>query len=387
MDKNQSFDTNNTNFWNDTAGRGNYWSDWTVPDENEDGIVDMPCNISGSGYAKDFFPLVHPTYYKPVPRGFITGTIISNCNGNPVAGALVMAIGRDDAAFTDYSGRYNLSLPVGTYVLTISAAGYNSHHQRNVAVTKDNGTIVDCTLIGYCGKLRGRVIDTDTGLGVAGAIVTAEGWLLPSFADDSGAYAFETINTGTYSVSISADGYLPSSEAVVVFRGRCSCRDFRLSPEASLTGTVIDNRTGKAILGAQIKIGKLSISGDSCGGYNISGMPAGICHVLAGADGYGGIELCIALMRGENHLNIRLNAAGQGSESAGGVSLAGVGAAVLNTAITAMVCFRVMERRRAASGGDAGQAKRTWRLYKGKAKKPMPPIQARGYGLHVSRHA
>jgi parallel beta-helix repeat protein len=51
----QAYDDTGTSFWNGTA-KGNYWSDWTSPDVNADGIVDAPYSIGGSS-AKDNFPL------------------------------------------------------------------------------------------------------------------------------------------------------------------------------------------------------------------------------------------------------------------------------------------------------------------------------------------
>lgn len=54
--------TSGTNFWNTSStpyGYGNYWSDWTTPDTNGDGIVDSPYILGGAG-AKDYYPLVDP---------------------------------------------------------------------------------------------------------------------------------------------------------------------------------------------------------------------------------------------------------------------------------------------------------------------------------------
>ena len=64
--------TSNKNRWNH-SGIGNYWSDWTTPDQDTDGIVDFPYNISGTAGAKDYFPLADPwipTFNPP----FITTT-------------------------------------------------------------------------------------------------------------------------------------------------------------------------------------------------------------------------------------------------------------------------------------------------------------------------
>ncbi|UCH89284.1 MAG: Ig-like domain-containing protein, partial [Thermoplasmata archaeon] len=53
----QSYDSG-TNEWYDKDVGGNYWSDWTAPDVNQDGIVDNPYEIGGSSSARDYFPFV-----------------------------------------------------------------------------------------------------------------------------------------------------------------------------------------------------------------------------------------------------------------------------------------------------------------------------------------
>jgi parallel beta-helix repeat protein len=44
------------NLWNSMDGYGNYWSDWTTPDNDSNGIVDLPYEIDGSAGAKDNYP-------------------------------------------------------------------------------------------------------------------------------------------------------------------------------------------------------------------------------------------------------------------------------------------------------------------------------------------
>jgi len=52
----QAYDDGTNNWWNSTEGYGNFWSDWTTPDNDFNGIVDIPYNISGSSGAKDYYP-------------------------------------------------------------------------------------------------------------------------------------------------------------------------------------------------------------------------------------------------------------------------------------------------------------------------------------------
>lgn len=63
----QAFDEGLGNWWNSTDGYGNYYSDWTSPDSNSDGIVDDPYLLDGGADAKDPFPLA-TTPSEPIPE-------------------------------------------------------------------------------------------------------------------------------------------------------------------------------------------------------------------------------------------------------------------------------------------------------------------------------
>jgi parallel beta-helix repeat protein len=52
----QAIDNGQGNTW-DNGEIGNYWSDWQGPDEDGDGIVDLPYEIGGIGEAIDNFPV------------------------------------------------------------------------------------------------------------------------------------------------------------------------------------------------------------------------------------------------------------------------------------------------------------------------------------------
>lgn len=55
----QAFDANTNNIWYN-VGLGNYWSDWTTPDNDSDGIVDSPYGLDGNTSEADAYPLVSP---------------------------------------------------------------------------------------------------------------------------------------------------------------------------------------------------------------------------------------------------------------------------------------------------------------------------------------
>ena len=63
----QVSDNGSNNDWDDSA-IGNFWSDWTTPDSNSDGIVDNPYNVAGTASSKDNYPTTtrHTTHsYTP----------------------------------------------------------------------------------------------------------------------------------------------------------------------------------------------------------------------------------------------------------------------------------------------------------------------------------
>jgi len=83
-----------SNIWNSKIG--NYWSDYVGKDENNDGIGDIPYNISG-GFNKDYAPLIKPIDIIPpivkiiFPNGgeFLAGNVTikwnvwDNCDSYP----------------------------------------------------------------------------------------------------------------------------------------------------------------------------------------------------------------------------------------------------------------------------------------------------------------
>lgn len=68
----QARDDGMWNYWNSTDlphGSGNYWHDWTTPDADLDGFVDLPYNLSGTAKAKDYYPLAETSEpIEPIPE-------------------------------------------------------------------------------------------------------------------------------------------------------------------------------------------------------------------------------------------------------------------------------------------------------------------------------
>ncbi|MCS7208082.1 MAG: carboxypeptidase regulatory-like domain-containing protein [Fimbriimonadales bacterium] len=125
--------------------------------------------------------------------GSIMGTVRDLITGNPIPNALVSAY---SSVRTNSQGRYTLSnQPIGTYNLTVSAAGYNS---RTVQVRVSSGdSTMDFFLVPseyLAGRVYGYVRDATTSLEIANSTVVAvapNGLTLTfNTAPDSGYYNF-----------------------------------------------------------------------------------------------------------------------------------------------------------------------------------------------------
>lgn len=69
----QARDDGVMNVWDD-SGRGNYWSDWTSPDSEPDGIVDDPYALDGTAGTMDNYPLVDLPV--PIPEFVAPGPLL-----------------------------------------------------------------------------------------------------------------------------------------------------------------------------------------------------------------------------------------------------------------------------------------------------------------------
>ncbi len=127
-------------------------------------------------------------------------------DGAPVSGAAVTAskTGTSGSAVTDDSGHYALELPVGSYMVTATAFGFNAQTFTGVMVTAGHPTTRDFVLVPIP---RHRVSGTvrSGGQPLAGATVTiANTPLPPAHTDTAGQYVIDGVPEGTYQVVATA---------------------------------------------------------------------------------------------------------------------------------------------------------------------------------------
>jgi hypothetical protein len=174
--------------------------------------------------------------------GTLSGTVTDDDTGDPIAGALVEIGGQSDTTAAD--GTYSIaSVPVGTYDVTASKAGYTSSTVNDVAITDGNTTTQDFALtpVPGPGTLTGTITNSATGLPVLGAVVTVDGMTRTTPAN--GVYTFADIAAGTYDVTVTKTGFFAKTvDDVAVASGGTTTQNIAIDPIGTFKGKV--NRKG-----------------------------------------------------------------------------------------------------------------------------------------------
>jgi len=160
-----------------------------------------------------------------VKLAILTGTITDKKTGTAISGANVTAGG--SSYITGSSGSYSLSIAPGSYNLVVSKSGYVTN---TTAVSATSGTTrtINVALKSW-GIITGVVTDKDTGAFIVGATVKADSVQNTTGAD--GKYTL-VVEAGTYTVTITKQGYDTKSTSVTVGAGASQSADLAVSPSA-----------------------------------------------------------------------------------------------------------------------------------------------------------
>jgi subtilisin family serine protease len=164
------------------------------------------------------------------PTGTLSGTVTNASNGDPISGATVHVVGPvDRVTSTNTSGQYSLTLPVGTYDLTVTAFGFLSQGSTGVVISEGAVTVRDFALQpAPSHQVSGHVRDGD-GNPIANATVTILGTPIPPVATDAnGFYSFPSVPEGEYDVRAAAGRCSDSQTQHLVVNGD-ETLDFALS--------------------------------------------------------------------------------------------------------------------------------------------------------------
>ncbi|MEO7094531.1 MAG: carboxypeptidase regulatory-like domain-containing protein, partial [Polyangiales bacterium] len=245
-----------------------------------------------------------------VARATIAGTVTRDDSKAPLAGARVCAHGesRDfpdellraaTCVTTADNGTYTIDgLLPAQYAVSASAKTYRpeQYHpggDRRVPSfpvrAGEHVTGVDLALRGGGVEVTGTVSDL-TGGPIAKARVTSDAPIVVTETDDKGAFSL-WVAKGSVSLEASADGYADNSEYLYA-PGKV---EILLTPESSLSGTVVDAKSGTPIEGARVTLGEWSEAeatfSDVEGKFRISRINPGRQTAVAKTDrGFGRAE-------------------------------------------------------------------------------------------------
>jgi uncharacterized surface anchored protein len=249
-----------------------------------------------------------PSGGNPEPGG-ITGLVLEARTGNPIAGAMVTALGDNGqvgTAQTNERGRYEIGrLAEGTYRVRAQARGYeHAAYPRPVAVRSGEITQgTDFALVPAGGNpepggITGRVTVRRSGDPIAGAVVVAvrDRTRVEVQTNERGVYLFRGLEPGRYELFAMARGYERSAYPwpVAVHSGMITEGiDFQLVPivpAGAIGGVVIDAGTGRplerAVVVAEGENGRGRAVTNARGYYCITELGAGMYRVVASRNGY-----------------------------------------------------------------------------------------------------
>ncbi len=104
--------------------------------------------------------------------------------------------------------------------------------------------------------VSGTVSGAATGDNIAEAVLTFDGLQHYTFiTNEIGLYEGEVVE-GLYTINVTADGYKPVSQDVLIIAGRDNVKNFNLqsAPQGNVTGTIYDQGLGTALADAQIRV-------------------------------------------------------------------------------------------------------------------------------------
>jgi parallel beta-helix repeat protein len=137
----QAYDDGASSFWNATV-RGNYWLDWTSPDANLDGIVDVPYILAGGASAKDFYPRT-----QALRPSRLTSILVTPAVANVSAGAVQAFVAQAYDQYsniipgTTFTWSTNVGAMTGSSLTAQNTAGPTGHVRATSGLVSGEASI------------------------------------------------------------------------------------------------------------------------------------------------------------------------------------------------------------------------------------------------------
>jgi len=248
----------------------------------------------------------------------ITGSVVDASSGQTLEGVSVTlqpgaAGGAASTLPSDTSGVFKFSsLAAGTYQLTLARAGYSSATLSLTIVSAQAFSVgvVRLAPSPTTGILKGSITAQDSGLSLAGAVVTLTGANnQTATTDSSGRFEFSSLTPGATNISVTLPGYAVITASATVAAGQTLLFSPSL-PKAgadtpttgAFSGAVADAGTGQALAGVSVTISGASsqvLTTDSTGRFSVTLAP-GAYAVSYAKTGYGTVAQSLVLSAGSS---------------------------------------------------------------------------------------
>jgi hypothetical protein len=225
----------------------------------------------------------------PSFSGTISGTITLNGGSGNVTQVVVQA--GSHTANPDATGHYAMVVPLGTYTVSASLAGYITSSQTNVVVLNNQTTTVNLTLTPVPAGIIQGTVTLVNGFGILNSVVVSAG-TFTTHPDQLGNYTLQ-VSPGTYNVIASLAAYIPDTVFNVAVANQQTVTGIDLTltlapTNGLMTGTVTLNGGSGVVTQVLVSAGGgvATTNPDATGFYTLD-LPAGNYDVTASLSGYG----------------------------------------------------------------------------------------------------
>ena len=205
--------------------------------------------------------------------GVLKGKVTYPDGTTPIQGALVTATeiitGQQFTAVSDAQGNYVIPrLPTsrvedgGGYDVTATKAGFSPNQPPQpvrVSIPPATEVTQDFRLKPAPGNVAGRVTRSDTGEGIANALVVIKSGtttVAQANTDNNGYYTITGVDGGTYQATASAAGFSPQTKTITVLSQQTITEDFQLEPvpPGSVSGLVTRQGDNQPEEGVEVEV-------------------------------------------------------------------------------------------------------------------------------------
>ncbi len=226
----------------------------------------------------------------------IEGVVSSDLG--PLSGVAV-TLG-EESKTTGTAGSYSFEVAEGEYTLTFAKDGYVTQTKTVNTTAAVNGKVTLNVSMAAVQKeyvvISGKVTDAESGNALEGAVISGSALDSSVTTDSDGAYTLPQLEKGSYSFTVSMNGY--TSRTVSVSESDITGTAYTLNIQltavpaeelVTISGTVTADYPEGALAGVTVKIGTTEVKTDANGAYSVQ-TSRDACTVEFSKAGYAAVS-------------------------------------------------------------------------------------------------